>query len=337
MQRTHLVKAGTLCLVLILCSLVCWELYWRSQGFQPTYNDDKVLWASSRKEVYRLSDRATVFIGASRIKFDLDIPTWERLTGEKAIQLAIVGTSCMPTLQDLANDERFKGKLIIDVIESVLFSGLPRDKSALDAISYYHKETPAQKMSSFIDYGLESRIVFLEEGKFGLNSFLYRLKIPNRPGAMGPPDFPKEFSVTTFDRQNHMTPMFLADPQLQKIQIGNWTARGSFRKTPGLTGKSLDTVFEKIKTSIDKIRSRGGQVLFVRPPSNGGYWENECLVYPRGEYWDRLLKYTGCAGVHFKDYPVIRDLTCPEWSHLSPQDAVVFTRHLVEIIHHSNF
>src|SRR6187402_3362162 len=101
MERTHLVKAGTLCFVIILGSLICWELYWRNQGFQPTYNDDKVLWASSRKEVYRSPDQATVFIGASRIKFDLDIPTWERLTDERAIQLAIVGTSCMLTLQDL--------------------------------------------------------------------------------------------------------------------------------------------------------------------------------------------------------------------------------------------
>jgi hypothetical protein len=56
-----------------------------------------------------------IFIGSSRIKFDLDIPTWESLNGEKAIQLALVGTSPDYCWKDLANDKNFSSQLVMDV------------------------------------------------------------------------------------------------------------------------------------------------------------------------------------------------------------------------------
>jgi hypothetical protein len=45
----------------------------------------------------------------------LDIPTWEKETGEGAIQLSFVGTSPRLLSDDLASDNNFKGKFIIDV------------------------------------------------------------------------------------------------------------------------------------------------------------------------------------------------------------------------------
>ncbi len=333
MQPNHFSKAGILTVVLVLIFIAGLEVYWRNRGFHPTYNDDKVLWASKRGEVYKPADQATVFIGPSRIKFDLDIPTWEKLTGEKAIQLAIVGTSPRLILNDLANDEKFKGKLIMDLTEFSIFSNSARrEKSAMESLNYYYKETPSQKMSSYINYNLESNFVFLEEGKFGLNSLLYDFHVPNRKGVMGPPDFPKEFSVSSSERQASLTPMFLSSPRLIKIQIGNWIKRGALDKRPGLKGDSLIAMFKQIKASVDKIRSRGGQVLFVRPPSSGGYLATEKIVYPRKEYWDALLAYTNSPGIHYADYPETANLACPEWSHLSPKDAIIYTETLVRVL-----
>jgi hypothetical protein len=333
MRSNQFVKAAILTVALLAIFTASWELYWRSRGFHPTYNDDKVLWAAKRREVYKPSDQATVFIGPSRIKFDLDIPTWEKLTGEKAIQLAIVGTSPRLILNDLANDEKFRGKLIMDLTEFSIFSkNARREKSAVESLNYYAKETPSQKVSSFINYGLESEFTFLEEGKFGLNSLLYGLHVPNRKGVIGPPDFPKEFSVSGSDRQSSFTPMFVSDPALIKIQIGNWIKRGALDRKPGLRGDSLLMMFKQIKTSVDKIRSRGGQVLFIRPPSSGGYRETESVVYPRTEYWDKLLAYTNTSGIYYADYPETANFVCPEWSHLAPKDAVVYTKNLVRVL-----
>src|SRR3954470_11416253 len=83
MQPKHLTKTLLLMSALVVIFMAILELYWRGRGFKPAYNDDKILWANSRKEVYKPADQLTVFIGGSRIKFDLDVETWEKLTGEK--------------------------------------------------------------------------------------------------------------------------------------------------------------------------------------------------------------------------------------------------------------
>lgn len=316
-------------LIIVISFVVCLEYYWRSRGFTPTYNDDKVLWVQQRKKINNPAGQATVFIGGSRIKFDLDIPTWEKITGEQVIQLAIVGTPARLTLRDLANDEKFKGKLIIDVAESQFFSidTTRRDKSSKEAIEYYNTETPAQKASAWIDYVLESEFVFLEEGRFGLNSVLSRLRMPNRAGIATRPPFPVEFAFTRFNRQNFMTPMFLSSPVLQNQQINAWE-----KFTTAVGGDTLVNMLKGFKTSIDKIRSRGGVVVFVRPPSSGKISEAEKRVYPRQQYWDRLLAYTNTPGIHYSDYAPIANFVCPECSHLNPRDAVIFTTALIKIL-----
>ncbi len=335
MESHHLVRASILMLVLVISFILCLELYWRSSGFTPSYNDDKILWAMKRKEVYESAEKATVF-GGSRIKFDLDIPTWERSTGEKAIQLAIVATPARLILRDLANDRKFKGKLIIDVADFQFFSidTVRRDKFAREALQYYYNETPAQKMSGLINYELESNLVFLEEGAFGLNSLLNDLRIPNRAGVVIPGGFPKELLATSSERQNSMTPMFLASPLLQKRQkeVLKKGFISTMNKTPAIKGGTLNALLDGLKTSIDKIRSRGGLVMFVRPPSSGDILESEIRIFARQHYWDRLLAYTNTPGIHFSDYSELANFECPEWPRLSPTDAATYTAQLVKIL-----
>ena len=334
MKSNLMLRAFLLTGMLVTGFVVFWEIHFRTRGFTPTYNDDKVLWATKRKEIYKSSDEATVFIGSSRIKFDLDIPTWKKLTGEDAIQLAMVATSPRPVLRHLSNDENFRGKLIVDFMEPLFFS--PRtfitEKSAQEAIAYFQSETPAQRTSAILNYKLESSLVFLEEGKFGLNNLLNDLQLPNRPGVFAFPSFPHEFEVAKYDRQTYMTPMFLSNPILIKRQTDNWTKLGALDKTPGIKGEALEAVFKEVKDAVDKIQARGGQVIFVRPPSSGGYLETETVVYPRQQYWDEMLKYTNAPGIHYADYPATAKLVCPEWSHLAPEDVITYTEELVKIL-----
>lgn len=329
MQPTHFLKASILMLAIVIGFVACWEYYWRGRGFRPTYNDDKVLWAQQRKKLVNPNPRSTVIIGGSRIKFDFDIRTWEKLTGEEAIQLAIVGTPSRLTLRNLANDSTFKGKLIIDVAESQFFSidTARRDKGAREAIEYYNTETPAQKASASINYLLEAKFVFLEEGKFGLTNLLNSLKLRNRSGVVFRSPFPKEFSVTNFNRQTAMTPMFLSDRGLQQNQINNWE-----KPAPAIKGDTLMTLLKVFKVSVDKIRSRGGVVIFVRPPSSGEILKREQHLFPRQQYWDQLLAYTNTPGIHYSDYAATANFVCPDCSHLAPEDAVTYTTALVKIL-----
>lgn len=86
MNSTSLAKAGILTVVLVAAAVISWELYVRSKGYDTSYDDDPALWSDKRKRVYEPMDKSTVFIGSSRIKFDLDIDTWETMTGDLPVQ-----------------------------------------------------------------------------------------------------------------------------------------------------------------------------------------------------------------------------------------------------------
>src|ERR1035437_10068859 len=224
MDASNFKKAGILTVVLVATTLIGWEIYLRSHRFPISYDDDASLWSTKRIDVYQPADAATVFIGSSRIKYDLDIPTWENITGDKAIQLSMVGTSPRPFLDDLANDKKFKGKLIIDVTEGLFFGRNKKrtEKTSSEFEDYYKKWTPAQRFSSNVNFVVESRFVFLEKDKFSLNALLDELPIPNRKGVLKFPLFPKGFGMNTSERQNFMDEEFLKDTLQQKKQQNNW-------------------------------------------------------------------------------------------------------------------
>lgn len=333
MGLAHFKKAGILATVLSLIILCSWELFLRSRAVGISYNDDAPLWANKRSQIYGAQPNATFFIGASRIKFDLDIETWENITGEEAVQLALVGTSPQLILKDLANDEKFAGKLIIDITEMVIYSRDPGDQvNAEKSVDYYKKLTPAQWAVFHINHLLESKFVLLDTKLFSLNAILSHLPFSNRPGVRPDVNFPVGFEPTLFNRQNVMSEKFLSDTGRQIAMKNYWRQFGLLSTAPGISGDTLKNIFTDLKNNIATIKARGGQVLFIRPPSSGEMYEAEQKAYPRSAYWDELLVYTNTPGIHFADYPVMTVFTCPEWSHLTPQDAIVFTKDLVEIL-----
>ena len=130
-----------------------------------------------------------------------------------------------------------------------------------------------------------------------------------------------------------MTEKFVADTNLQNQVKGIWDFFRKMGKDPPVSGGKLDSIITSVKTSVDKIRARGGQVIFVRTPSSGGFLMGEKMGYPREKYWDRLLAETKCAGIHFQDYPAIDHFECPELSHLKQSDAKIFTENFIKILH----
>jgi len=326
-------KAALLMLAIVTISIVSWELYLRNKGIGISYDDGKELWSDKRAKACLPADKATVFIGSSRNKYDLDIETWESMTGEKAVQLAIEGMSPLPALDDLANDEKFKGKLMIDMTELLFFSTAePNLNDTRDRVKYYKERTPAQRFSFEVNHVLESNLVFLDKDNLSLNALLEKTHVPSRPGVFVFPVFPLDFGRVKFSRQDFMTDKFLADTNLQNKVKDIWNFFRKWSKEPPPSGPKLDSIIATVKNDINKIRSRGGKVIFVRTPSSGPFWQGEQFGFPRANYWDRVLKETGCDGIHFSDYPPVANFQCPEFSHLSPADAVIWTRNLVEIL-----
>ena len=333
MNTSSLVKAGILTLVLVITSVVSWELYLRSKGIETTYLDDPALWTHNRDMVYEPADKATVFIGSSRIKFDLDIDIWQNITGDHAIQLACVGSNPIPILEDLANDKNFKGRLIVDVTEGLFFSTAAGNAMRpVENMKYFKERTPAQRASFHINHLLESQFVFLDKEWHSLNAQLEDLQIPDRPGVYNFRGFPSGFGQVKFNRQEYMTDQFSADTVEQNKVKNIWDSFRRASKDPPASGAKLDSILNAVKIAVDKIKARGGQVLFVRTPSSGAYLMGEKMGFPREKYWERILSVTNCPGIHFADYPAIDHFICPEFSHLSQSDAIVFTKNFIKIL-----
>ncbi len=333
MQASQFIKAGLLAVILAIIATASWEIHLRHAGVDTSYDDNKALWAYTRAKVYEPKDRSTVFIGSSRIKFDLDIPVWQEITGNHAIQLACVGSSPAPVLRDLANDPNFKGKLVIDVTEEIFLSTSSfDDEGPIKRVEYFHNITPTQRASFQVDRVLESMFVFLDQDNYSFNAMLPLMHAPQRPGVFPDVIFPPEFDRTTLERQSRMSSKFLADTSLQNRVKGIWDFFIKTTMEPPATGKKLDSVIQLIKTDVDKIQNRGGEVIFVRTPCSGKVWQYESRDFPRAVYWEKLLAATGCKGIYYKDYPAIAQFECPESSHLSPEQAVVFTKNLIKIL-----
>ena len=56
MQTNHFYKALCAALIMIVAFVVFWEFFWRNQGYLISYNEDKVIWATTRKKIYLPSD-----------------------------------------------------------------------------------------------------------------------------------------------------------------------------------------------------------------------------------------------------------------------------------------
>lgn len=335
MHEKSLARPAIIMVVLVLLIICGWEIYLRNQGVRITYDDGPPLWADKRARVYTPADQATVFVGSSRIKFDLDIDTWEKGTGRKAIQLACVGSSPLPVLKDLAEDKNFKGRVVVDVIESIFFSPTPLNYERTEPnIRYFKSRTPAQQASFVLNHALESQFVFLDKESFSLDAELDKLPVQNRPGVKSLPSFPREFhDDVTFGRQSKMMPEFLVDTGMQGQVKNIWLlGMNAAKAAPKPKVDPVPGILGILQDVIGKIRARGGDVLFVRPPSSGMYLTVELARFPRAGFWDKMLEATQCRGIHYADDSATAHLTCLEWSHLTPADAVLYTKALIKTL-----
>ncbi|MBC7868241.1 MAG: hypothetical protein H7X88_11970 [Gloeobacteraceae cyanobacterium ES-bin-316] len=180
---------------------------------------------------------------------------------------------------------------------------------------------------------MESQFVFLDKEELSLPAMLDRLQIPSRQGVVMMPFFPREFTRVHFSRQSYMTDDLLRDTNIQ-IKVRNiWdTYRAMGRRAAPVGGDTLQKMMMQVRMATDKIKARGGKILFVRTPSSGPSLMGEQKGFPREKYWDPLLNITGSQGIHFLDYPATNHFICPEWSHLSVQDAKVYTAELARIM-----
>lgn len=327
--------AITACLLAAVVT-VAWEIRVRSQGYAPALNDTTDLWADRREAV---RPDSLVVIGDSRPLFDIDLDAIEAGLGKRPIQLSIAGSGAYPILADLANDESFKGDVVISLVPVMFLTpGGYLDQVSKDALRRHRTRSPSQRISHHIAMFLEERIAFLQQEDLTLGMLLQDIDIPNRPGALVPPRFPPYFQTIDRERRTRMADecAIVGSPMQQSVVAAwqrlfvpppppTWVPPEVFRET---MAKGIEARFGETAAAIAKLRARGGRVVFVRFPHSGWVKEAENMATPRAPTWDRMLEVTGAPGIHFEDYPELAGFDCPEWSHLSGPDSVEFSKRL---------
>lgn len=318
--------------VLGLLCLAGWEAYWRDYGARPAYRNSPGLWAEQRRRIDSGEGDRTVLVGASRVLFDVQLPVWEKLAGERPIQLAMEGTSPVPMMEDLAADPDFTGRLLVGVAPDIFFTGFSYRGHV---VSYYHDEGPSQRSGHWLSKHLVEPWAAFYDPDFALATVLRRQDWPLRPG-MSPSTRVRKLSDSDADRNTYMWDKVWKDPQYQAMARRIW-AEDFGKPLPGLDtpagfDKTVDAQIAKAKAAYDTLRARGVPVVFVRLPSDGAYYAYEERYLPRAKTWDRLLARTGGHGIHFKDHPQLQGYVLPEWSHLSAPEARRFTEQLVPLV-----
>ncbi|MDQ3495493.1 MAG: hypothetical protein M3485_08260 [Pseudomonadota bacterium] len=322
-------RAWWLALALFALALLGWELYWRDFGAVPGYRNSDGAWALQRRRIDQGEGDATVIIGSSRILFDVQLPVWQRITGERPIQLALEGTSPVFVLEDLAEDSDFIGRVLVGVTPVLFFADFSR---RVGVLPYYHDETPAQRSGQWLSMRLLEPWLAWYDPDFALFTVLERQSWPMRPGVARETSV-RKLSVADADRNTRMWDKVTHDPDYRALMRENWARLLSRPPPPRAAAMSLrEQQIKRASAAVAKLRARGVPVLFVRAPSTGMWGQVEQAAFPRAETWDALLARTGAPGIHFEDYPELQGYDLPEWSHLSAAEADRFTVALAPLV-----
>jgi hypothetical protein len=324
--------------LVVIAAATAWEFYCRSIGYGPTLNDNEDLWTLARR---RVQPESVVIIGDSRAWFDLDLDELQKGFGKRPVQLAMAGSCAYPILADLANDKSFHGTIICSVVPRLFVAppGSPPFDRVEKAVRRSHTQTPAQHASQYLTMPLEEHVAFLKQQELTLDDLLDRLRIPNRSGVLVRPHLPPYFGTLDRERRARMIEECArSGSELQKRIQQIWIPL--FTPPPPPTfipkdifakqmGEAIQQRFHDVATAAQKLRNRGGKIVFVRFPNGGELKKLEDRETPRVGIWDRVIKQTGAPGIYYEDFPDLSDFNCPEWSHLSAGDSVEFSKRLV--------
>ncbi|MGB5131733.1 MAG: hypothetical protein WBO00_03900 [Steroidobacteraceae bacterium] len=324
----RLVAAAWLVFVVVAAGMIAWELQMRSLGLVAgDLDDSKAHWAVERRKVAAGDYDDVVIIGSSRILFDTNLDIWNEISGRRPIQLAMPGTSPRPVLTHFAEDPDFKGLLLVDVAPEGFFIEGRVHPDFAGALDYWKEQSPSQRFGHQAGLFLSRHLAFLDD-QYTLTTLIDQLDLPNRGEITRPYLAVWKLSESYDDRQTMLWSQIETNQRLRRHAMQVWMSAKPKPPDAALLAK----IFEQARRDVGKIRARGGEVVFVRPPSMGFYHEREERNFPRAKTWDRLLQETGAFGINFEDYPEMQGLEIPEMSHLSRESATRFTRAYVGVI-----
>lgn len=308
--------------------LIPYELYWKYVEEWPASYDLENLdyWAEWRDKVDDLDEKDVVILGSSRGHFDINIHLWDSITGRRPIMLAYPGSSPYYPIADIVKKSKFKGLLVVSTAPGLFYTvgdswGAGRGKKFVD---HYYNRTYAQRFSHFFYQYIDPNFSYLQQD-LSIRSLVERLPFEDRDSVDHPRLWPPMVEMDKY-RNIRMLPIMENDTAIQKQQTDIWSRPVWENKLKD----SVDVIINYYVDIVKEFKSRGGRVVFIRPPVTGQYLENEPILFPRDQYWDRLLRESESKGYHFMDDERTLKMIPPEWSHLNRKDSDIYTRVIIE-------
>jgi hypothetical protein len=308
-----------------------WNAVWMSYGYRIQPRDDAALWIYQRQRVSSAGKDAIVLTGSSRIRAGIDLNEIRRITGKAPFQLAVGSGSPMPVLENLAADESFNGTVIAEVTEYLLYPDL-RDSTTDRWLAEYERDKQNPDYLFPLKNRAKSLIIHPEigntvpemlenvyTGKFFDADFLRKVSF----GA--PPK--NNFERSWQGYHDHLSPAQIE----QRRQISTVTIREAVEKAPPDPAKFAELV-RRIKSYVERIKSRGGKVVFVSFPMGEEVRELNERFFPKNEFWDVIAEESFADTVYYPDYPQLASIETMDGTHLSGGNATRFTDELLKII-----
>lgn len=309
-------------IVLLMLSVGAYEIYLSKKGFTPSVEVTKDLWSWNRKAVNH-KPRVIALVGASRIQLGLNTDTLRSvLSTYEIVPLAINGQYPMATLKGLAEDETFNGLVLMSFMAQMME---PRYIEMQAEYNQYY----AQKSSLYLTF--DAHLTALIKSKFRfLHPLLGLNKLVSHFSARQ--SFPAPFYVSVFPDTSAAGDYSLVDVGPLKQHFID-DKKNNYQADPIMDKTTWLTQLEILSDATRAIKSRGGDVVLLRFPTDDAHWLLDEEYYPRDQFWDLMVKtMPDIHFVHFKDDAILNSFALPDSSHLDQVDTNAFTLRLIALL-----
>ena len=307
-------------LVALICAGV--EAHWRERGYRPNILDSRQLWAQQRERVDRGRGIALALLGASRTEFGIDPKRLrERLPKYRPVMLAVDAHYPLATLRDLAGDADFHGVALCD-LDAVGYLR-PYWDMQQPYVDYFHRQwTPSWNIHRRLLTDWQ-RIAVIANPAFGWKASLGHALDGGQPFH----DYIRYYANRSGDIDYSLT-----DPESSKRHFAA-ALESNIAGLPPHDPQRWLADLAPMHAWIAAIDARGGSVIFYSSPVSGQEREALQRVFPRAEYWDRLV--AAFPEAHFLDalqVPALSRFRLPDDSHLDFRDKAAYTDALAETL-----
>lgn len=311
-------KTALLGVLVAAVSLGGLELGLRGLGYGASVNDDAGLWALEYRD---RPDDAWLMLGTSRAVCGVDLDTFEDVTGEDVVQLAISAGHPIPVLTFL-DEQGFDGKLIVELSPFVWFTDNPLITQQAEL---FVQTVDDQERALFgglerrttREFQAELRILHSETDLFDL----VKAALKRSPPVIR--------QTVRRDRQRYCWPSrHGAAPAVDEPDLSQAV---TFR------AERHEERFEAAIAAIQGIVGRGGTVLMFAPPESGAMRNGHLLDYPEDVYAEVLVERAGVPYVNTTVDSVVMDIPVPDYSHIDASDAPRFTDRLVALFRQQGY